>query len=68
VLVWSLALIFGSFSLFAPRNRTVYSIIFVCALPVSSAIYLILALDQPFEGLLRISDDPLRVAISQLSQ
>ena len=68
VLVWWLAVIFGSLGLFAPRNRTVYSIIFVCALSVSSAIYLILALDQPFEGLLRISDEPLRIAISQLSQ
>jgi hypothetical protein len=68
VLVWWLAVIFGSLGLFAPRNRTVYSIIFVCALSVSSAIYLILALDQPFEGLLRISDAPLRIAISQLSK
>jgi hypothetical protein len=68
VLVWWLAVIFGTLGLFAPRNKTVYSIIFVFALSVSSAIYLILALDQPFEGLLRISDGPLRIAISQLSQ
>ena len=68
VLVFWLALIFGSMGLFAPRNGTVYTIILVCALSASSAIFLILEMDRPFEGLLRISDAPLRDAISHLDR
>jgi hypothetical protein len=68
VLVSWLAVIFCSLGLFAPRNGTVYTLIFVCALSVSGAIFLILELDRPFEGLLRISDAPVRSAISQLNR
>jgi Protein of unknown function (DUF4239) len=68
VLVSWLAVIFGSLGLFAPRNATVYSVIFVCALSVSGAIFLILEMDRPFEGLLKISDVPLRSAIDQLKR
>ena len=38
----------------------------LCALAVSSAIFLILEMDRPFNGLLRISEAPLRDAISYL--
>jgi hypothetical protein len=40
---------------------------FVCALSVSGALFLILEMDRPFEGLLRISDAPLRSAINELN-
>jgi Protein of unknown function (DUF4239) len=68
VLVLWLSVIFGSLGLFAPRNATVYSVVFVCALSVSGAIFLILEMDRPFEGLLKISDAPLRSAIDQLKR
>jgi hypothetical protein len=68
MLVLWLAVIFGSLGLFAPRNATVYSVVIVCALSVSGAILLILEMDRPFEGLLKISDAPLRSAISQMSR
>jgi len=68
VLVFWFAVIFGSMSLMAPRNGTVYAVIVVCALSVSSAIFLIMELDTPFEGLLRISDAPLQSAIAQLKE
>jgi hypothetical protein len=67
-LVFWLAVIFCSFGLFAPRHGTVYAVIFACALSVSSAIFLILELDRPFEGLLTISEAPLRDAIVELNQ
>jgi hypothetical protein len=35
---------------------------------VSSAIFLILELDQPFEGLIRISSAPLRDSLADLGQ
>jgi Protein of unknown function (DUF4239) len=67
-LVFWLAVIFFSSGLFAPRHATVYAIILACALSVSSAIFLILELDRPFEGLLAISAAPLRDAIAELNR
>ena len=68
MLVFWLAIIFASLGLFAPRNGTVYTIIFVCALSVATAIFLILEMDQPFEGLLQIPDAPLRSALAEMSR
>ena len=67
-LVFWLCLIFASFGLFAPKNVTVIAAFFVCALSVSSAIFLILELDRSFEGVLRVSSDPLRAALAQLGR
>ena len=66
VMVFWLAVIFASFGLFAPRNATVIATLFVCALSVSGAIFLILELDSPFSGLLQISYAPLRNAITHI--
>lgn len=68
VLVMWLTIIFASFGLFAPRNATVIATQFVCALSVSAAIFLILELEQPFEGLLQISSAPLQNASAHLGQ
>ncbi len=68
VLVLWVALLLVSFSLFAPRNATVLATLFVCALAISSAIFLILELDQPFSGMMHISSDPLRHALAQLGR
>ena len=68
VLVFWLAAIAATLSLFAPRNPTLLGVTFVCALSFASAIFLILELDRPFDGLLRLSDAPLRNAIEYLSR
>ena len=68
VLVFWLCIIFASFGLFAPRNGTVIAVLCVCALSVSGAIFLILELDRSFEGLLQVSDAPLRAALAQLGR
>ena len=68
VLVFWLSVIFASFGLFAPRNVTVVAALFVGALSVSGAIFLILELDRPFQGLIHISDAPLRNALAHLGQ
>jgi hypothetical protein len=67
VLVFWLTIIFASFGLFAPRNATVIAMLFLCAVSVSGAIFLILELDQPFAGLLQISSAPMRGALSRLT-
>jgi len=66
VLIFWLAIIFVSFGLFAPPNSTVLAVLFVCVLSVSGAIFLILELDRPFEGLIRIPSAPLRDALLHL--
>ena len=68
VLVFWLVMIFVGFGLFAPANPTVVSVLLVCALSAAGAIFLIVELDRPFEGLIRISDAPLRDALSRLQQ
>ncbi len=68
VLIFWLSVIFASFGLFAPRNATVVAALFVGALSVSGAIFLILELDRPFQGLIHISDAPLRNALAYLGQ
>jgi hypothetical protein len=68
VLVLWLAAISGCLSLFAPRNGTVLAVNVVCALSFASAIFLILELDTPFEGLLMVSDAPLRNALAYVSR
>ena len=65
--VW-LVLLFLSFAIFAPRNLTVISGLFMAAFAVSGAIFLILELYHPQTGLIRISDAPLRAALAQLGQ
>ena len=47
VLIFWLAVIFGSFGLFAPGNSTVTMALFVCALSIAGAIFLILEMDAP---------------------
>jgi hypothetical protein len=66
VIVCWLTVLFGSFGLFAPRNGTVIGALLICALSVALSIFLILEMDDPFGGVMRISDAPLRHALAQI--
>ena len=66
ILIAWLAVIFISFGLFAPPNPTVAVTLFVGALAVSAAIFIILEMYTPFSGVLRISSAPVREALSQI--
>jgi hypothetical protein len=68
ILLFWLTITFASFGLFAPRNGTVLVVLFVCAVSVGSAVFLILELDGPFDGLLKVSADPLRYALTHLNE
>ena len=61
-----LVMIFGVFGLSSPRNVFVFVTIVMCALSISSAVYLILDLDSPLTGLIRVSSGPLRSALSHI--
>ena len=68
VLLFWLTLTFASFGLFAPRNATVITVLFVCALSVGGAVFLIAEMDGPFDGVLKVSAEPLRYTIAHLNQ
>jgi hypothetical protein len=68
VLVWWFTIIFACLSLFAPRNALVMAIMFACALSVSAAIVLILELDSPYQGVIRLSSAPLRNALAHMGR
>jgi len=68
ILVSWLATLFISFGLVAPRNGTVVTSLLVAALSVSTAVLLVLNLYTPFSGLIKISDAPLRAALTQLGR
>ncbi|HZZ82504.1 MAG TPA: hypothetical protein VFE62_28655 [Gemmataceae bacterium] len=67
MVVW-MVLLLGSFALFAPRNATTLLSLIVCALAISSAVFLILELDRPFGGMIQIPSSPLRAALQQLGR
>jgi hypothetical protein len=68
VVVFWLTVIFGSFGLRAPRNATVIAVLIVCALSVAASVFLIMEMDTPFDGLMKISSAPLRFTLSHLGQ
>ncbi len=67
-LVFWLALLFGSFGLLAPGNGTVVVTLFVCALSVTGALVLIIDMDHPYLGFIRVSEAPLRMVLERLGQ
>jgi hypothetical protein len=66
VLVSWLVLLFVGFGLLTRFNGTVISALLVGALSVAGAIFLILELDQPYGGLLRISSAPLQGVLAKI--
>jgi hypothetical protein len=65
LMLWMVILLAG-FSLMAPPNATTLAALFICALSVCGAIFLILELDEPFSGLMSIRSDHLRDALPPL--
>jgi len=67
LVVW-LAVIAGCAGVFAPRHKTMFVIAILCAISVSGTIFLLMELYEPFAGVMRMSDAPLRTAVQVLSQ
>ena len=68
LLTFWLTFLFFSFGLFSPRNAMVITVFVICALSAAGSLLLILELDQPYQGLLKISSEPLREALTHLGQ
>jgi hypothetical protein len=63
-----LVVIFLTFSLIAPHNGTATFALIISAVSAATAIFLVLELDRPFSGLLRMSNEPLLNVLSQLDK
>ena len=68
ILVFWLALLFVSFGLFAPPNATALTVLGVGACAVSAAVFLVLELNRPLDGIIKISSAPLLNALQHLGQ
>jgi hypothetical protein len=68
VLIFWLAVVFAAFGLNAPHNLLSYVTIALAAVSIASAIFVIIDLDQPFQGIFTVSSQPLRHALAHLSQ
>jgi Protein of unknown function (DUF4239) len=68
IMVFWFTLTFVGFGLFAPPNTTVIATLLLCAFSVAAAIVLVLDLFTPFQGVVRLSSEPLRLALAQLGQ
>lgn len=68
ILVAWLALTFAGLGLVAARNATVMAAGAATALAVAGAMFLILELDTPYDGVITISDAPLRLALERLGR
>lgn len=66
VLVFWFTITFLGFGLFSPTNPTVVVALGLCALAVSGAIFVMLAMYTPFEGLVQLSSAPLHAALAHM--
>src|SRR5882724_2683136 len=68
VLLFWLTMLHLSFGLFAARNATVVTVLLISALSVSGAIFIILEMSHPLQGMIKVSSAPMRKALEHLGQ
>ena len=68
VLLFWVTMLHISFGLFAARNATVITVLLISALSVSAAIFIILEMNHPLQGMIKVSSAPLRKALEHLGQ
>lgn len=68
MLLFWLTMLHMSFGLFAPRNATVLVVLLLCALSVSGAVFLILEMNHPLSGFIKVSSAPMLKALEHLGQ
>ncbi len=67
ILVSWVTVIFAGFGLNAPRNATVVAAFLVCSLSIGGAIFLILEMDRPLDGIMRISSAPIETVLATMN-
>lgn len=66
ILVFWLMVIFGTFGLAAPRNHLALIGIVLCAVSLSSAIFVISELSEPYRGLVPVGSGEMRKALAHM--
>jgi hypothetical protein len=59
ILIGWLAVIFGIFGFSAPRNWSMCVVFLLCAFSATTAVYVVLDLDTPFQGMVNASKTPM---------
>ncbi len=67
LIIW-LSMLFACFGLLSPVNATVVVVLLMCALSVSTAIFLINEMNTPVTGMIKVSSAPLRNALEHLGK
>jgi hypothetical protein len=67
ILVFWLAVVFASYVLFVEPSRVVITALLVFALSISSALFLMADLSQPFVGLMQLPKDELRNTLAPMN-
>jgi hypothetical protein len=67
LLIFWLAIVFGSFGLFAPANPTAMIALLLCSIAVAGGIVMIEDLDNPGSGFIQLPSDSLRKALVEIT-
>lgn len=67
LMFWS-TILFACFGLLAPRNGTILAVFLVCSISVGGAIFLILEMEKPLSGAMKISGVPLVKTMERLGK
>ncbi len=68
ILLFWLTMLYTSFGLLAPHNTTVLAAMFIGALALATALFLIMEMNRPMSGSIKISSAPLRKTLEQLGR
>jgi len=68
VLVFWLSMLYMAFGLLAPHNTTVITAVFVGALAPATAMFLVIEMNQPMDGFIRIPSAPMLNALEHLAR
>lgn len=68
VMVFWLSVIFAAWGVFSPRNLLVIVVLLAASLSVSGATFVILEMDRPLTGWIRVSPGPMEEAITHLGE
>lgn len=67
VVIFWLSMSYLSYAIFAPLNRAVIGAMIISAISVSIALNIIVDMDRPFVGLVKVSSAPVRQALDQMN-
>ena len=68
ILVFWLTALNLTYGLFAPCNGTVIAVLMTCAFTVAAALFLIMEMNRPLQGFVRVSGEPFRKTLEHLGR